>query len=199
MKKKLISILLAGTLACSMTACGGSKTEETQDSVAESVQDAEGEATEQIRTESTSTTIYIGTLGGTMEEYPCDSSDNPTPEMVISTMAGLTGWNLDLADKVTVGEGGMTVCFAKTSSLFVGPPEPQNEEFMVFDGEDLTRKILDSIQYTLQHNFVDSELGDPESLDIYFSMEGNQPLELPLIGKTLPIDQPYKGLDVIEE
>lgn len=185
-----------------MTACGGNKdtsTEGTQDSATENTEDTAQEDKEPVRTESKSTMIYVGKAGDTMIEYPCESSDNPTPEMLISTMAGVTGWNLDLADNVTVGKGGMTVCFAKTSSLFTGIPENQTEEVTVSDDEELIRTILDSIQYTLQHNFVDSESGDPSSLEIYYCMEGDQPLELPLIGKTLPIDQPYHGLDNIEE
>ena len=133
------------------------------------------------------------------KEYECEASDNLTPEFLISTIASLTGWNLDLADQVTVGKGGMTVSFAKTSSLFVGPPEEQSEEFFVYDAEQLAATILDSIQYTLQHNFVDAELGDPSSLDIYYCMEGDQPLELTNIGKIIPMDQPYSGLSIDAE
>ena len=179
MKKKLISVLLACALVCSMTACGGNgghvATEDT------------------IQTETTSANIYIGMLGKTMTEYPCENSDNMTPEMIISTIAGMTGWNLDLADKVIENEnGGLTVCFASTSSLFTGLPESQTEEFAVADEEALITTILDSIQYTLQQNFSNGKSG---TLDIYFCMEGNQPLDLSSIGKTVLMDQPYTGLD----
>ena len=90
----------------------------------------------------------------------------------------------------------MTVCFSKESALFIGPPDPQKEDFFMFDAESLDRTILDSIQHTLQYNFVDPELGDPDSLDIYYCMEGNAPLTLPGINVTLPMDQPYKGFTV---
>ena len=36
------------------------------------------------------------------------------------------------------------------------------------------------------------EGGDPDALDIYYYyMEGEQPLELPDIGREWPLDQPY--------
>jgi hypothetical protein len=184
MKKKLISTLLACALVCSMTACGGSEEKTTQDA---------NSAANTIQTETTSGNIYIGMLGKTMTEYPCQNSDNMTPEMLISTIAGMTGWNLDLADAVTEDEnGGLKVCFASTSSLFTGLPQEQVEEFAVANEEELITTILDSIQYTLQQNFAD---GESDSVNIYYSMEGNQPLDLSLIGKSVSMDQPYTGLD----
>ncbi len=196
MKKKLISILSACVFVFTMTACGGSGENASEGTeVVISENPGTEEAANTIRTETPSTAIYIGIAGQTMREYPCESSDNVTPEMMLSTMSALTGWNLDLADKVKVEDGKITVCFAKTSSLFVAPPEPQVEEFFVYDGDELTRTILDSIQYTLQHNYVNSEAGSDGTYDIYYCMEGGQPLELSLIGKTLPLDEPYNGLD----
>lgn len=187
MKKKLISTLLACALVCSMTACGGNEGNTTQDATGVAVEE------NTIQTETTSGNIYIGMLGKTMTEYPCQNSDNMTPEMLISTIAGMTGWNLELADKVVEAEdGGLKVCFASTSSLFTGLPENQAEEFAVASEEELIATILDSIQYTLQSNFPSGENG---SLNIYYSMEGNQPLNLTSIGKTVAMDQPYNGLD----
>lgn len=133
---------------------------------------------------------------GEFQEYPWEYQGELTPDALIAAISDLTGWNLTLADGVTTGKGGMTVCFSKESALFVGPPDPQKEEFFMFDAESLDRTILDSIQRTLQYNFVDPELGDPASLDIYYCMEGDQPLTLPGIHVTLPIDQPYQGFTV---
>lgn len=45
-------------------------------------------------------------------------------EAMVAGMAELTGWNLDLADEITSGPGGMTVSFADTCSIFTGPPDP---------------------------------------------------------------------------
>lgn len=195
MKKKLVRILIAGALACAITACGGSDETAADSDGADQIQEVtEEDDGEKIRTETAFTAVYIGAFGQTMTKYECQSSDKMTPEMLISTIAGLTGWNLDLADEVKVEDGKITVCFAKTSSLFVGLPESQEEEFMVDDTEQLTRTILDSVQYTLQNNYVNLEKGEGASYDIYYCMEGGQPLELP-IGKTIPADEPYNGLD----
>ena len=52
--------------------------------------------------------------------------------------------------------------------------------------------ILDSIQHTLQYNFVDPQQGDPSTLDIYFSMEGKD-ITLP-DGIIVPSTSPYHGI-----
>lgn len=202
MKKVVVSALLACMLAFSMTGCGGEteessavETEETTET-AETGEEATSEEaeTEQVTTKETAAIIYIGT-DGNMKEYECQASKNMTPEVMISTMATMTGWNLDLAQDVTAEENKMTVCFANTSSIFAGVPEEQEEEFAVSDKGQLVATILDSIQYTLQQNFVDVEAGEePSSLNIYYCMEGEQPLDLSDINKTVPVDQPYTGL-----
>ena len=97
---------------------------------------------------------------------------------------------MTLAENVTTGKGGMSVCFADSSALFNGPPDPQNEEFFMFDAEQLAQTILDSTQKTLQMGFT-GEGGDPDALDIYYYMEGEKPLELPDIGREWPLDQSY--------
>ena len=86
----------------------------------------------------------------------------------------------------------MTVDFANTSALVVGPPDPQKEEFFVYDNVQLTQTILDSIQRTLQYNFNDPELGDPSNLDVFFCLEGG---DVSLEGGAfVPHTQPYQGL-----
>ena len=56
----------------------------------------------------------------------------------------------------------------------------------------LTQTILDSIQRTLQYNFIDPELGDPSNLDVYFCLEGG---DISLEGGAfVPHTQPYQGL-----
>lgn len=51
---------------------------------------------------------------------------------------------------------------------------------------------------TLQMGFT-GEGGDPDALDIWYYMEGNQPLELPALGLSWPIDQPYQWTARISE
>ncbi|MDE7245499.1 MAG: hypothetical protein K2O18_16220 [Oscillospiraceae bacterium] len=136
-------------------------------------------------------TIYVGTKAGGFAEYPLEYEEELTPEILIQSIADLTGWDLTLAEEVTSGKGGMSVCLANTSSLFSGPPESQRDEFHMFSAEQLAETILDSIQKTLQEGFT-GEDGDPDALDIWYYAEDNQPLELPDIGRSWPIDQPYQ-------
>lgn len=140
-------------------------------------------------------TLYIGTKASGFAEYPLTYEGELTPEALIQGIADLTGWNLTLAEPVVFGKGGMSVCLSNESSLFTGPPNPQNEEFHMFSAEQIAETILDSIQKTLQNAFV-LEPGDPDTLDIWYYMEGQQPLELPNIGLSLPIDQPYQWTEV---
>ena len=115
-------------------------------------------------------------------------------EAMIAGMAELTGWNLDLADEITSGPGGMTVSFADTCSIFTGPPDPQKEEFHVYDAGELAATILDSIQHTLHYNFVDPEKGEPSSLDIYYCDAAGESITIPGLDVTIPMDTPYSGL-----
>ena len=122
--------------------------------------------------------LYIGTKDSGFTEYPMTYEETLTPEILIAGIADLTG------------KGGMSVCFADSSALFTGPPDPQNEEFFMFSADQLAQTILDSTQKTLQMGFT-GEGGGPDALDIYYFMEGEKPLELPDIGREWPLDQPY--------
>ena len=135
--------------------------------------------------------VYIGTKAGGFTDYPITYDGNLTPEKLIQGIADLTGWDLTLAEDVISGKGGMSVCLSSESSLFTGPPDPQREEFHMCDVGQLAETILDSIQKTLQEGFT-LEGGDPDALDIWYYMEGDRPLELPALGLSWPIDQPYQ-------
>ena len=135
--------------------------------------------------------VYIGTKAGGFTDYPITYDGNLTPEKLIQGIADLTGWDLTLAEDVISGKGGMSVCLSSESSLFTGPPDPQREEFHMYDVGQLAETILDSIQKTLQEGFT-LEGGDPDALDIWYYMEGDRPLEHPALGLSWPIDQPYQ-------
>ena len=109
--------------------------------------------------------------------------------IVTDSAADLTAAELS-APGVTVVP--MTVTFADTCSIVVGPPQEQKEEFFAYDSTSLLQMILDSIQHTLQYNFVDPQQGDPSTLDIYFSMEGKD-ITLP-DGIIVPSTSPYQGI-----
>ena len=136
----------------------------------------------------TEAVLYIGTEGN-FKEYTVEI-DSLSPENLVKAMSELTTWNLDLAGDITTGKGGMSVCLSNDSALFMGPPDPQKEEFHMFDAESLCHTILDSIKKTLQENFV-YEGGDPESIDIYFYMEGEKPLTLENLGMSWSLEEPY--------
>ena len=61
----------------------------------------------------------------------------------------------------------------------------------MFGLDDLAETLLDSIQKTLQMGFT-GEGGDPDALDVWYYLEGEQPLELPGLGLSWPLDQPYQ-------
>lgn len=137
------------------------------------------------------TTLYIGTRTRGFTEYPMTYEGALTPEVLIQGISDLTGWDLTLAEPVISGKDGMSVCLSNESTLFVGPPDPQKEEFFMFGLDDLAETLLDSIQKTLQEGFV-TESGDSDALDIWYYLEGGQPLELPGLGLSWPIDRPYQ-------
>lgn len=140
--------------------------------------------------ETKTATLYIG-MDGQFQEFPVEYSGELTPLFLVAQISELTGWNLDLADEITSGKGGMTVSFAETSSLVSGPPETQNPDFFVYDSHQLVRTILDSVQHTLQYNFVDPSLGDPSSLDVYFNLDG-EAIVIPDSGETIDPYAPYE-------
>ena len=155
---RLAAALLAFAMLCGCTPTGGEQDNQQQ---------ASG------NTDKEKVSLYIGTEDN-FKTYEVEISGEVTPDALIAAMGELTGWDLSLADTVTTGKGGMTVCFASASALFTGPPEPQKEEFQVYDAEDFSFMILDSIQKTLRAYF------DPEhvdAMDIYYCMDGDRPLE----------------------
>ena len=142
--KKLVSVFCAGALLFSLAACVGGETPTgsasgspdpgtsaqepagSQSSAGSSSQQADGSAGgSQAQPQGTEYTLYIG-MDGTFQEYPMtyegelDEQGLVPAEAMIAGMAELTGWNLDLADEITSGPGGMTVSFADRSA---GPPE----------------------------------------------------------------------------
>lgn len=156
------------------------------------VASGQGESGTASDSKNVTATLYIGE-NGQFKEYPYTFSEKPTPNQLIQAIADTTGWNLTLADVTTSGKGGMTVSFSKECALFTGPPQQQKEEFHMYDAEQLDRTILDSIQKTLQNNTIDSSLGDPSNLDIYYCMEGDKALELTNLNITIPMEQPYSS------
>lgn len=194
--KKISNLLLCACAAALLLAgCGGTEQPDASQPPAPPTGSPALSTPEPAPTEPPSqgqtATLYVGTKAAGFTEYTLDYEGELTPEILIQGIADLTGWDLTLAEEVTSGKGGMSVCLADTSSLFVGPPDPQKDEFHMFDGVQLAETILDSIQKTLQEGFT-LKSGNPDALDIWYYMEGEQPLELPNIDRSWPVDQPYQ-------
>lgn len=208
--KKIASLLLASVLAVSLAACAGASSsapgaagaaDAASASVSAAVDTPSAPASVPSSDEANDmATLYIGyseysdaatAYSEEFSTYEVELDGEMTPEKLIAGIAELTGWDLTLADAVTSGKGGMTVCFSTECALFVGPPEPQVEAFFVFDAESLCKQILDSIKKTLQMNYTTSD-GDHDTLDIYYCMEGDQPLTLDALGITWALDEPYQ-------
>ena len=137
--------------------------------------------------------VYIGTKAGGFTDYPITYDGDLTPEKLIQGIAGLTGWDLTLAEDVTSGKGGMSVCLSSESSLFTSPPDPQREEFHMYDVGQLAETILDSIQKTLQEGFT-LEGGDPDTLDISgITWRGTSPWSFPSWASPGPLTGPISG------
>ena len=195
---KKLAVLFALTLCMTLVGCyqptppqseGPSVPQETPGSVSTSPVEEPAEPTPPANEQTA--TLYIGTKAGGFTEYPMTYEGELTAEKLIQGIADLTGWDLTLAKDVTSGKGGISVCLSSESSLFTGPPDPQKDEFHVYDAGQLAEMILDSIQKTLQEGFT-LEGGDPDMLDIWYYSEGDRPLELPALGLSWPIDQPYQ-------
>ena len=167
---------------------GGAVSEQAIESQAASAVSQSAESSQEA---GQTATLYVG-MDGNFSEYPVSYTGELTPVFLISQLSELTGWNLDLADEVTSGKGGMTVSFAETSSIVAGPPEPQNPDFFVYDSSQLITTILDSVQRTLQYNFIDPNLGDPSNLDVYFNLDGGN-IVYPDSGREIDAYTPYEA------
>lgn len=193
---KKLTTLLALILCAVLAGCGPSAPSQTpapQDppGAAAAPPPAEAPSSPAPPADEQTAALYIGTKAGGFSEYPMTYEGELTPETLIQGVADLTGWDLTLAEPVVTGKGGMSVCLSGECALFVGPPDPQKEEFFMFGLDDLAETLLDSIQKTLQMGFT-GEGGDPDALDVWYYLEGEQPLELPGLGLSWPLDQPYQ-------
>ncbi len=114
-------------------------------------------------------------------------------EAMIAGMAELTGWNLDLADEITSGPGGMTVSFADTCSIFTGPPDPRRRSSTC-----MTRGSLRPPSWTASSIPSSTTLWTRRRgalfLDIYYCDAAGESITIPGLDVTIPMDTPYSGL-----
>lgn len=131
--------------------------------------------------------IFITLDGRAFTAQPYLGPHPVTPQTLLTDITTYTGWNLDLDEPVTDGKGGMTVCFAPSCCVFQGPPDPQKEEYHVFDSVGMALAALGSVAYTLQ---MWADPLAPDRVPIYFCAAGNQPITV-AGARTLPPHEPY--------
>ncbi len=220
MKKSLVALFLMG--ACLLTACSAPATSQeiAQETAQESTTASTVEtppATEEtpaVETPAAETedvaqadaaqadvgecaVVYIGTAGRftaydtsiPVADFANGDDVNLYLESLIAEIGTLTGWDLScsVSSYRTVG-----VEMAPNNTVFSHPPEPQVEEFHMFDQYQLVETILDSIQKTIQMNLV-GDAGDPDALAVYFSTEDGEDLIFPDIAMYVPMEEAYTG------
>ena len=199
--KRIFTLLLAGLLALSLTACGdgidaGSPSRESSSSIASSGVSTSSDSHE---ANPRGLTLRVG-KDGKFTDYPWEYTGKLNdagvvpPAEAIAALGELTGWDLSLADEVTDGKGGMTVTFAKSCAIFTGPPEQQKEEFHMYSADQLAATVLDSIRQTLETNY-----GGTEGLDVYFCGPDGGDLVLESLGVTISSTKPYTTFPSLEE
>lgn len=202
--KRMLAITCAGALLLALTSCSGGQKETTSTSASGSSSSisssasssasssggdvsSAGSSASSSEQEVQNVNLYIG-MNGEFQEYPLEVKGEITPEILIESIAQLTGWNLDVVSAVE-GNGKIVVSFAETSALYTGPSEDQKEGFQVLDAGQLDQTILDSVQKTLQE-WVGTEDG---TVEVYFTAPDGGDLVLEGIGVTISADQPYTG------
>lgn len=192
-KKILIITVVLCSISLSWGCSKGSSGEETETNTAQTgkiltLQPDTGVSMSDAQGNTNAPTLYISTGSGSARTYPFEGTGAVTADGLVKGIAELTGWNLTLSDEITEGKGGMTVSFSKEASIFTGPPARQENKFHVSDQQNMLFAALDSIQKTLQ-NYASPT--NPESVDIYFCMEGDVPITIASMGITIPMDKPY--------
>ena len=198
--KQILLGMYAGVWFVFLAACGipfdlGKLPDGTLPSA--STAQAEGERNKE---EVISVTIYVG-MDEQFAEYPVKYTGEQTATGqvpaadVLSALAELTGWNLNLADQVYSGRAGVTVTFADDCILLSGELEGNTpEEFAQQE-----QMVLDSIKRTLQCWAVDPNAGDPDTVDIWFCGPDGENLVLTGSGITISSTEPYRSFPSAEE
>ena len=187
------ALLCAALLAGALAACGQGAAPSAGGSAPQSQSVPAPSAAPQSAAsgaEEAEVLLYIGT-GNSYAQYTASVPAPAQPGDVIAAIGQLTGWDCTLAGPVEQGDGFVKVCFAQQSALFAGPPEPQKDEFHMYDAGQMCLTFLDSVARTLQANFPGK---DGRALDVYYLPEsGDGDLVLESIGLAIPQNTPYKA------
>ncbi len=111
-------------------------------------------------------------------------ANNPDADTLIAIIAEVTGWNLHLAEPVSVSPGSFTIYFAEDSSIFTGTVDSSKTDFAITDRKELVTTILDSIVANMNAAYN-------ESLTIYFAAADGGDISIPEAGITISSSEPY--------
>lgn len=118
-------------------------------------------------------------------------ASNPDADMLIAIIEEVTGWNLTLAEPVSVSPGSFTIYFSEESSIYTGTVDSSKADFAITDRKQLTTTILDTIVANMNAAYN-------ESLTIYFASADGDDIVVPGTDMTISSAEPYAE-EVIEE
>ena len=190
MKKKLKNIAICTALAISVLSfagCGNSNNSSKGEN-------ATTEAPKPVLTLSIGTKddlknydyIYeTATPGSTALTW---DASNPDADTLIAILAEVTGWNLNLAEPVSVTPGSFIICFAEDSSIYTGAVDSSKADFAITDRQKLVNTILDSIVANMNTAYK-------ETLTIYFASADGSDITIPDAGITISASEPYATVE----
>lgn len=170
MKRILIYLTAGALLAAALTACSNPQSQPPQSDSGASGAPSSSQQEEPAQQGK----LLIG-AGDAMSEVAY--SGELTPEALIEAISAETGWDLTLANPIeglqdgTGAVYGYRIGFAETSCLYVGPPDPQKDEYHMFDSTSMVLTALNSVAETLRQN-----LGVYE---VYFTSPDGGDIDLP--------------------
>lgn len=152
MRRKVLA--LAAACALLLCSCAGKAAVSTR------------EQTTQPAAAASTATLYVGS-GDSFREYRMIYTGELTPQKLLDSLAGLTGWDLATDGAPTTADGAITVSFAETSSVCGAGSAAARCALFEGDGaRDTLVLMLDSVRKTLAAAFPDAQGSEPQ---IYFT------------------------------
>ena len=100
--RRTAALLLCIALGCTAAGCGKEEAPTLPDEKQELVEEEEQKENEGEEFAETAGTLYIGGRTSGFQEFPMTFEGEMTPEALIEGIEELTGWNIELADEVTM-------------------------------------------------------------------------------------------------
>jgi hypothetical protein len=188
--KRLITLFLAGAMLLGFAACGEA---EEKPSTTENAATSQSGAAPQGK--GIPLVAAFGPEEDSWKRYQAPFADieNLGFADIADALTELTGIDFSLNSAMpNPGLSVLTLDFSSKSALTAGPPEPQKEEFHMYDRDSLVFFMLDSLYFSIIKNMP---LWGDERHDVYFTL-GGAPILTESMGE-LP-DAPYTGSGSLE-